>query len=506
MPFVPRGSASENPQSSEQFRSMSQIEIHTTKDTYGPGRKLDPTLSLQSWHFKKTLSSSQSSNEIGTLSLQLTAGVIGQSPTSTWDEFVSVMDFIVVYASDDGPKNMRTRFIGYITDINYVEDTGSNPQNPQRSIQIQASDAMLGLQTELVWTSVKLTPVAGETSSAAFDRLYAAVKRGFSSYGSSQSGNVPILLWLLAFLGKSTKNSSLWFMSPSQTANLLVQNVMPALFAAGVSIRSQKFSGVATWLDIITQTFGDTSQFSGAFYFLQAQSGGIYSTLQSMMNAPFLEFFGDVRSADQMTDIPAAWTGTKKGIAFGPDNASFNLVIRNTPFDTTSGAPGTKPRVYETLPITDVYLKETTSRQWGTTTSDVLNYFYSYPEGYLQQSKFLAAINTSFGALVDTDSVAKYGMRPLEIPVLGYPTTYGTSFSPSQMMAWNQTLYDWYHLNPQYIRGTATVHGNPALRVGTRVRFPAVGLTGYVEGVDEQYVAFQSYTATVTFSRGVVAS
>ena len=506
MPFVPKGSASENPQSSEQFRSMSQIEIHTTKDTYGPGRQLDPTLSLQSWHFKKTLSSSQSSNEIGTLSLQLTAGVIGQPPTSTWDEYVSVMDFIVVYASDDGPKNMRTRFIGYITDINYVEDTGSNPQNPQRSIQIQASDAMLGLQTELIWTSVKLTPVAGETSSAAFNRIYAAVQKGMASYGSSQSGNVPILLWLLAFLDKSTKNSSLWFMSPSQTANLLVQNVMPALFSAAVSIRTKKFSGVATWLDVITQAFGDTSQFSGAFYFMQAQSGGIYSTLQSMMNAPFLEFFGDVRSADQMTDIPSAWTGTKKGIAFGPDNASFNMVIRNTPFDTSSSAPGTKRRVYETLPITDVYLKETTSRQWGTTTSDVVNYFYCYPEGYLQQSKFLAAINTSFGALVDTDSIAKYGMRPLEVPVLGYPTTYGTYFSPSQMTSWNQTLYDWYKLNPEYIRGTATVHGNPALRVGTRVRFPAVGLTGYVEGVDEQYVAFQSYTATVTFSRGVVAS
>ena len=507
MPHIPRGVGIENPRSSHSFRSMSQIEIHTTNGVYAPGKLIDPSQSLVSWNYKKQLSSSSSSSEVGTLTLTLTAGIHGQSPTKRWDDLVAGMDLLVVYVSDNGPANMRTRFIGYITDITYQEDTGSNPTSPQRNIVIQAQDLVMGLMTELIWAAYAVDFVQKNiAASKEFNKFYTMLSQSAANYQQSIGSGLPLLLWLSAFLPKATSSSQLFLLTPSQATNILMQKIMPTLFAPVVSVSNHSFSGHATWLNLIAQRFADTSQFAGALYYVQPQDGSMYETIQPMMNAPFLEFFGDVRSADQMADIPGLYKGTKKAITFGPDNATFNLVIRNTPYDTTSGAAGTSSTVYEKLVTTDVYLKDQSQRNWGTTTSDVVNYFFSYPEGYMQQTGTLNALNVQYGALVDAESVVKYGLQPLILPILGFPQSGTNAYSPSAVKAWNQTLYDWYHLNPLYIRGTATIHGNPAVRVGTRIRFPTLGLTGYAEGLQEDFVNFQSYTSQVTFSRGVYAS
>ncbi|MFB5192943.1 hypothetical protein [Alicyclobacillus fastidiosus] len=514
--YVPK-IGNENPRTANLYRPFSQIEIHTQNGTFGPGQDVDPSNSLMQWQYSKQLSASDSSDDIGQLTLNLTAGPPTKFSTSTWLDLISPMDLIVVYASKSGrsSSDMRTRFIGYITDIYEVVDTESNPTQPQRYIQILAQDLMMGLDTSIVFPTIALSYIKQDSDYRKINNLLSNVLGlDVSTFGNQiASGSIPLLSFLGSELNKSMSLNQLLLMDPSTATNLVLEKILSVVFSPQVQISSFRFSGTAGYIPtksgagLVTQAFDNTSQFAGAQYFVQPQEETFYAMFQGMMNAPFLEFFGDVRSSDQMGGIPSPYNGSPSGIAFGPDNATFQMVIRNTPFDTTSGAPGTSSNAFEQLPMTDVMLKDSSGKQWGKSMEDVVNYYYVYPEGFVQQGgAMIPVVNQLYGALLDADSITQYGLQPLEVPILGWPQDSNDAMNPVAVKKFEQALYDWYHLNPQFIRGTTTIHGDPSVRVGQRIRFPTVGLIGYVESLTETYTAMQSYESQVTFSRGVYAS
>ena len=505
---VPKGAGLENPRSANLYDPQTQIEIHSITQTYAPGNRIDPNNSFVSWNFQKVLSSQNSSQEVGTATITLTAEPLG-APGQTWKDLVSPQDLVVIYSSKDGP-NLRTRFVGYVDDVLYFTDT-TDAQNPQRYVQISASDPMVAFLANMVFTSQNISPaktVGGVNAQgrAVLD-FYKMINELAINWGGSSGGNnLAWPAWLAALLGKSTRASQLSNMTPSQTVSAILNTIMKALYQPVVQVRTKTFAGSATWLKLVSQAFADTSQFAGSAYWVTPQDGPLISSVLPVMNAPFLEFFGDMRSADEFGANSAAIPKpSPSGISFGQDQAQFCIVIRPTPFDTTSGAPGTSATAFEQLPMTDVWLKDTSGQQIYQTKEDVVNYYWVYPEGYMTQSNAtLAAVKELYGALIDTASVVKYGLQPLEVPIFGQPQgNSAQAYNPQNIQKWEQALYDWYNQNPTYERGTLTIHGDPSVRVGQRIRVPSIRLIGYVEGVQETFDRFNQYTQTVTFSRGV---
>lgn len=504
---VLKGAGLEAVETAKQYRSYGQLEIHTQTAVYAPGGQIDPTLSLKSIDINKQLSRQNAADEIGQATILLTAGVYGQAPAVTWLDIISSMDLCVVYASNSGFSNLRTRFIGYIIDIKEVVDT-TNAQSPQRYIQIIAQDLMMAFNTELLFNTLKIFYTDTLNSNyAAIQRIFSYMQKSVAlTSASAQPGNMPLLSLFAGFLGYTQFNNKLFTLTPSDATHVIIDGMLTALFNPVSYVRNAYYAGPASFTRLITQAFDDTTQFSGAGYFVSAQSGSVYASITQMMNAPFLEFFGDIRSADQIgpsIGIPAPYTGTKTGVAFGPDKATFNLVIRNTPFNTTSGCPGTSANAFNSLPITTVYMKDTSQRNMGPDLTDVVNYYYVYPEGYLSTlQQFQPVLKMIYGALVDAASVSRYGMQALEIPILGYPDSY----NPIYISQFRQTLFDWYKDNPKFYKGTLTIEGNQDIRIGTRVQIAGTGLVAYVEGIQESITPFSDYTQQLTLSRGIAPS
>ena len=496
------GAGAENVRTAEQYRSYGQIEIHTPTATYGPGSVLDPTLSLITVSIQKQLSSTNSTDEIGQATILLTSGIFHQDPSATWLDYVQIMDLVVVYLSNQGPSNLRTRFIGYITSIKEVIDT-SNAQAPQRYIQILAQDPMMAFQTDLIFNTLITQYTTSSTSQqkSVIQNLFRQMQATIGVLPKNP-GSIPLLSLFASVLGFTTYNNRLFTITPSETAHILMNGALTALFNPVSSVRNQYFAGSVGFVKLVTQAFDNTSQFSGAGYYVSAQSGTFYATLTQVMNTPFLEFFGDVRSADQLGSsmlIPPPYTSTNPGVSFGPDRATFNVVIRNTPFDTTSQCPGTSATYWEQLPVTTVYMKHTVQKNLGPDNTDVVNYYFVYPEGYVQQLQgFQNSLSTQYGALIDAPSVARYGLQQLVVPILGYPV----SLNPAIVGQFRQTLYDWYKDNPLFYKGTVQIEGDETLRIGTRARLAGTGLTAYIEGIQETYTPFSSYDMTLTLSRG----
>ena len=508
--FTPSGISKEGAQTVKRFKSRSTVEIHTPNGVYGPrNRSMDPSHSLIQWSYSKQLSSSNSSSDIGTLTLQLTAGIPGKRQTDTWMNYVTPMNLIVISVSPDGLSKMRTRFVGYVTSINQYIDT-TNAQNPTRYVEIQASDLMMGLDTEILFPSYKPQFInsLGYIPSETAMNLFLTLQKTYNYFGNISNSNSISLwsLWASLFTNIPSTNK-LGLMTPSSMANLIIDKILGVMFTPIVKVSNSKTAMDATFLDLIEERFDDTSQFTGAEYFAQPSDGTYYSMITSVMNAPYLEFFGDCRSADEINDLPGIYTGTHAGISFGTDNATFCVVARNVPFDTSSGCPGTSPNPYKSLGTVDIYLKDTTNQQWGPDLTDVVNFYYVIPEGYLQQGSTLIPVaNTLYGAKIDVESMLQYGMSPLQVTILGYPQSNGDPYNPQDIELFQEALWDWYHKNPTYIKGSFSCHGNPLLRVGKRVKLHNADghkwLMGYIESVQETFVAMQSYSASVTFSRG----
>lgn len=502
---VPLGVNKGNPRTAQQFRSRSYIEIHTPSASYGPGQQYDPSKSLLQWTFNKTLSSQSASNNVGTASIVLTAGINAEAgPTKMWTDFVSVQDLIVIRVSANGDNTMRTRFIGIISNIQYNDDTQSSPENPTRNITIQAQDLMVGLESQIVFPVEKLKFVNSD------NKHLVQLITDLEVIGSNTGGamNSGYLFPLLSSLFSQSTSAGNLILSPSQLAQTIMDKMAKALYSPSFYIRNASTGSRVTWYNLVTQAFEHTHQFSGVNFYVTPQQETLSQMLASVMNPPFLEFFGDVRSADEMSDIPSPYYGRKATTSFGNDNAEFQMVIRNTPFNTSSSALGTSPDAFDQLPIVDAYLKTVSQRGIYRTTSDTVNYYLAYPQTYMQNPGVQAAILSMYGAMVDVKSVTKYGLQPMEVPVLGFLgfSAFGNPASSdivATIEAFEQTLYDWYHLNPDYVRGSVTVHGNPILRVGKRVRFPQLGLTGYIEGIQETFINMTSYQTQVTFSRGL---
>lgn len=473
----------------------------------GAPASLDPSKSLLQWTFNKQLSSSNASDEIGTMDVTLTAGVPGKPQTTTWADLIQPMDLIVVYVGNS-QKTMRTRFIGYIQSVTMQVDTTS-PQNPQRSVQIQASDLLMGLNTQILFLAYQLafldTPNDSKAAQTA-ENLLTAFGEEVSAVGQSiTGGSIGWLSYFTSFAPNQISQKNALLLDPSSSARLLINDIATVLFNPVVKIGTSKFAGQASYRQLLSLCFADTSLFTGAQVFSQPQNGAIYDMITQMSNAPFLEFFGDVRSADEQTDIPVP-SGTT-GVMFGPDNAQFCIVLRNTPYNTTSGLQGTASNAFEQLEAVDAFLKDTSQQSYGVDTSDVINYYQTVPQGYLQSgSTFVSAVNASIPGKVDVGSALKYGLQPLTVNVLGFPKE-GGAFAPLTINQFNDTLYDWYKDNPAYVKGSIQVHGNPLLKVGKRVRLRNLDghkwLDCYGEGVSETYVNMTSYTCNLTFSRGV---
>lgn len=481
-----------------QFRSRAQVEFHTLTDVYGPGRRYDPTAGLQSLTTQTTLGSTGVS-QIGSATITLSAGVFNGSPTLTWDQLLSLQNLVVIYLSAQGTRNMRTVFIGYISKIRYRIDT-SDATNPTRSIVVTADDLLVAFNTNLVFNTYQMIPTNDGPQGDEVQLILNAVESVAADFGTVASTAIPFYAWLYYYLDKTTKKSVLSSLSPSQMLHTLTEGLVAGLFSPQVRIQTKTTSGLFKWIQLISLCAAPTPYFQNAAYSISPQSESILSIIQQAQNAPFLEFFGDVRSADQLQLIPPPESAADTGISFGPDNATYCVILRPTPFNTTSGAPGTAPNLFEQLYQTTVSLKDIITMDYGPDADEILNYYFVYPESYMQNPSFAAAINTFFPVVYDPVSIAKYGLRDLQIGILGYGTVLESSYG-NQL---GTTLYDWYAKNDTYLFGTITLHGNPDIRIGQTILIQELNLSFYVESVSHEFIAMTSFHTTLTVSRGEV--
>ena len=508
-----RGSQPSAHPAAELLRPVVEIEVFGKHGHFGTGQPFDPAKNLISVSTAKALS-----QPTGSAQIQLTGGVWGGPATMSWLDLLNPMDMVIVRMGRSGPQSVKTVFCGYIMDLQEQADV-STPNQPRRSIAINAQDLNFGFtwpQLTVPPQSVSLPlseskqPIVKEWAKLFKVFLDNSVPITFGGQGGSQAS------WLAQYLSAVTGGSTHSFMSltPSQFIEALVVYVMPVLFGPITDLALSGAAGSYSFNDFINLYLCDTTAFSYATFSPGPSDSSLWSMFLSFSNPPFFELFGDLRGADQLSDLipppgqPGFGSSGQTGIetqvvgsagafappSLGPDGAQFYLVLRPTPYDPLDWAR----LITQTVPSEDVL-----GYTLGKAQASTKNLYLVYPESMMQTLSSVSA--RAFPGLADADSILNYGMAPAFYPLYGLanPTnTASEQFVVDQTSVWNQRLYNWYWKNPEWLAGQVQVTGDGRYRVGQKFSAPWWPLEAYIEGVSHTFVVFGEYRTTLTISRG----
>lgn len=489
-----------------------QVEIYGQSGAFGTGRSFDPTRDVLEVHTSKDLS-----QPLGTATLTLKAHVTDSgSAFTTWLDLLHPMDFLVIRASKTGDR-LVTLFAGYITSITESMQV-STPGQERHAVTVQAADLMLGL------TSPKLAvPSSGsqmpkdQNGRPAVKQWATLFKALMDTYFGSVEDNVPN--WMLNYLSsvlhvEVPKGATI---DPSALIALLVKYLTPALFNPQIKVGSGRGATTYGYLDLVNFAFSTMPDFVVTNFQVSPFDGAIFNVIQSLVNAPFYEFFGDIRSGDQIWDLGlpdraiigsaaklpstellkgahASARVNRPGFLSGQDQAAFYLVLRKTPFGSDLWP---KLGAYRLLP------EDLFAYDLGLNIQNIVNYYLVYPDGL--GATLTGYARNTWPAIADADSILTYSYQPLVVALQnlqGKTTASNSPYDPNTLNVFEKQLYEWYWKNPDFLSGTLQIRGDPAPRVGQRIEAGWWPFEAYIESVQHDIVVLQSYTTTLRISRG----
>lgn len=475
-----------------------KVEIYGNKGTFGTGSNFDPTYDLLALSTNKTFST-----PTGTASLSFKAGVTGAGPSTTWLDLLHPMDFLVIRLSAGDGSPIRTVFAGYITNITETANV-QDPQNPQRAVSVTAYDMMLGLTLPQLIAPSNVTRVPvnqqGQSMVTKWVPLFKGLVEANIGTGGTTTGN-----WLQLFLSHAADLTvGKEKLSPTQLLKYLIRYAVAALFNPNISVQMPNHTATYSYMELLSLAFCSMSDFAYNAFQTGPFDGSLYQIFQSYLNPPFFEFFGDIRSSDQLSDValhipyyvgPVIEGAGMPEYISGPDSAQYYVIVRKTPFSQDDWSQLTS---YELQP------EDLIGYTLSLSTQNVVNYYLCYSESINQLLP--PGFTRQLPALGDADSILTYGYQPLVVPLYGLANADSIDqMTIEKVNTYTQELYSWYWKTPDMLSGTLTIRGEPSIRVGQRLSVPWWPMEAYVEGVQHNIVMFQSYTTQLTISRGTKA-
>ena len=500
-----------------------KLLVYTPDMVYdGLGGSPDPTENLVSFNIQKNFS-----NPVGQATFTLT--VQSSNPSLQWDT-IPLMSMVVFQVRNDTPgSRFITRFLGYVTDVGYSWDT--TPSSAQRFVTFTCQDPMLGFMTPLFFpTSIMVPEPNGNTATVTelFQKLYAV------EYLSSTQplGDISFLGY---FIQQFTNSQVFpYLLAPSEALWYVLSTIIPAFFNPVTQLDSPYVSakniGWRDWFTVF-MVASDTLQYS--LLYPPSQSSW-WQNILPWINAPYFECFGDIRTADELGDllttepllqpsgdIPSSSSlqtnltgdpthGGTQTLGYGApghavqlDNAGgrFCLVYRNTPYS---------PENWESLIMTEIG-DTVTQYDAHRSTGQVMNIYEAIDTIYLQSINTTSQSAESIASLLmpmvyDQSSVSTYGVQnPFQAQIGAYAPN--VSDNTQLMLTYGMVAWAWYHHNPDFWTGTLTTRGNPAIRIGQRIKLTSTGMEAYVEGITESASvmrgSIQPYQMSIQFSRGM---
>lgn len=404
---------------------------------------------------------------------------LGTSQNKTpisWLQKIKPMDYIVIEMARFGSQNTSSDsggfvvvmrgFVDNVCEVRSVNDDGS----PIQYIMVNGRDFGKILETTQVWYNPTVDVVPLLSSELQFTLKYGGVSGDLLSPADFISQIIATMI--------DKRLDAMSVLNPAVPSSLPVQ----ATGGSGLQISGQAFQ-----------------QFTGPLYDLLSQ----YS------NAPWGELFIDE----------------------GPESPI--LVSRFTPFRGKDGllpSLGTIGSGAQITSLAGLDSRDIIQVNLSFSDNEVYTYYFTFVLNTLYDTMMTvtAGINNSDptgltpgkfpNPYADVSKIPQYGIRVLEaetpwIQILPDPLHPGET-PPSVIetaSSLNQWLWEVFGHNETLRSGQITVMGNPSLRAGGEISFSdfetgasegAPGETFYIQSVEHDFTVFESFTTTLTVSRG----
>jgi len=243
------------------------------------------------------------------------------------------------------------------------------------------------------------------------------------------------------------------------------------------------------------KSFVATSEIQDFLHLANTQSSSaldiIFNYLKTYQNSPWIEMF--VRDDDDAPRFYLRWARLR---------TSENKLI--DPFDN----PLPPDRHHQMDETDDVIVTNL-----GGTDNEVFNWFYTANSAFGNVDQDVSAFyDPGVNPYVAGDSIDLYGLRKMNANTTFTPTAEGdTEVGLNNAVAkhrdltgplnlWLVKMYSYTYLLEN---GTASSLGWPDFRVGEELYIPDTDMQYYIEGVQHNYIHNETYTMSLTLTRGM---
>lgn len=290
---------------------------------------------------------------------------------------------------------------------------------------------------------------------------------------------------------------------PAGTKAAITKAVLEAFFYTMSSLSYKRREGQKSDVrNVLSYRLGKTFGLIPVGPSFVEQEQSVFAFLQGITEKPWCELFVETAIDDQgflnaMIPSPEINSDTADPI----DGARSVLFMRETPFDKDA---------WEALPlfeIDDTVVIEATIGGEPT----IYNVFYARASG-LGANDPQTNMSITGVALFNDVSALRHGYKPLVSDSRVFPI-YVDQGTVEELKAvalrLTKQLYRWFAPSPDFRSGSITVQGNPAYKIGTRLRRTYLGRATalvqefYIEGVSHSWEAFGGYRTTLRVTRGL---
>ncbi|MFZ5686989.1 MAG: hypothetical protein ACOY9Y_02175 [Bacillota bacterium] len=388
----------------------------------------------------------------GAWSIQLTTKKDSQG--RTWADRVKPMDYVVIWLgrfSTQPPVIMRG-FVDNVREALNIEDG-----KPQRYVLINGRDYGGLLQRIKIYYLYDKDPTAGLIG-ARLEFFYGVPARDFK-----------------------------------------VEDFIPLLNDKVISPRIANFRKYNKGIvDMITKiNIPDNLTLNGIQ--IQPYEGPLLGLIEMVQGKPHVEFF--VTETEEAPALVHRWAPLKKW---------------DGKYARTDSDPTGDPL------FTDLELdaNDRISRDLGFSGNEAFSYFFTYPTQSLVSKLALKSTTYYFYVPQDMydlekpsnpkiiqDNLDRFDFLPLEVatpfmPAQNPDETVLDTGMRQMALELNQWLVDVYGHNHELKNGTIQIKGNEGARIGRYVYFKDLDMEFYIEGVDHEFVVKESFTTTLTMTRG----
>ncbi len=481
-----------------------EIEFHTADALYAVkkgGYQWDDTQPTRD--VLSITTNKQMGSPVGTFQITLT-GARGADGMDWYDRLDQ--NNLVVIKMGRPPEILATVMVGLIDEVRRTKIMGANGQ-PERGVLVRGSDFAKPLTKAMLvfYPSLALDPTISQ-----------------DSFFPTSGGFVPMLDF---FTGADLIQGRPEEMIQQAIVRILYR-IMNMNFSYWESAKGMKTIHLSNVLRYLLTSTPDVVPFMMT---MLDYEGAFWNFVERVNIAPFNEMFVDTRgflpdgtkeymqmvpnlakSSYYPAGDPLAQYMADKGIdtnpnwsaSFGDDESKVIFFLRRTPFDFKD---------WNNLYTHTVEYDALISEDLGFSDQENYNSFIAYNSLSVPNAVNLKLL---VPPVMDIDNVKSFGMSPMEVQIEGISVDESGDLtdSISACQTLSQTLYDWYSKNRLYKAGTVQVKGNGYYKIGQRLLIKNCeynkytkqwdDLVFYIEGVMQSFNVMDSWTTTLTLTRG----